>query len=166
MNELKEKLKQIKLVLFDLDGVLIHGNDDEKRINEIAEAIGKFGKNLAKYDMIVGILTGREDDIITSKLGREKNIRILTSSLDKVSLAKRLLDEYNLDCKNVFYIGDDLFDIPLLQNCAISAAPPTARREVKRIVDYITKTEKAEPMLNEIYEFLIDTKENPDEKSN
>ena len=155
MNDLKERLKNIKLVLFDLDGVLLHNDNDDRRINEIAEAIENFSRNLSRFNMIVGIITGRNDDEITLRLSKIENVKILTSSIDKVSLAKRLLDEYNLDCKNVFYIGDNLFDIPLLKNCAVSAAPPNAKREVRRIVDYITRSEKAEPMLNEIYEFLI-----------
>ncbi len=155
MNDLKERLKNIKLVLFDLDGVLLHNDNDDRRINEIAEAIENFSRNLSRFNMIVGIITGRNDDEITLRLSKIENVKILTSSIDKVSLAKRLLDEYNLDCKNVFYIGDNLFDIPLLKNCAVSAAPPNAKREVRRIVDYITRNEKAEPMLNEIYEFLI-----------
>ncbi len=158
MSDVKERLKNIKLVLFDLDGVLLHNDNDDKRINEIAEAIENFGKKLERYGMMIGIITGRYEDEITERLSEVKNIRILTSSIDKVSLAKRLLEEYNLDCKNVFYIGDDLFDIPLLKNCAISAAPPNAKREVKRIVDYITRNEQAEPMLNELYEFLIQGK--------
>ncbi len=158
MSDVKEKLKNIKLVLFDLDGVLLHNDNDDKRINEIAEAIENFGKKLERYGMTVGIITGRYEDEITGRLSKVKNIRILTSSIDKVSLAKRLLEEYKLDCKNVFYIGDDLFDIPLLKNCAVSAAPPNAKREVRRIVDYITRNEQAEPMLNELYEFLIQGK--------
>ncbi len=162
MCDLKERLKNIKLVLFDLDGVLLHNEQDEERIKEITGALHDFGRRLAKYDMIVGILTARENDAITSQLEGAGNIRVLTSSLDKVSLAKKLLDEYNLECKNVFYIGDDLFDIPLLKNCAVSAAPPSARREVRRIVDYITETEKAESMLDELCTFLIKGKENPE----
>ncbi len=158
MNDLKERLKNIKLVLFDLDGVLLHNDNDHTRIDNIALAVRDFAKKVKEYGMTVGIITGRYEDEITSRLSKLKNIRVLTSSIDKVSLAKQLLEEFNLDCKNVFYIGDDLFDIPLLKNCAISAAPPNAKREVRRIVDYITRNEKAEPMLDELYEFLTQGK--------
>ncbi len=151
---MKEKLKAIKIVLFDLDGVLINDSNDENRIDEIIRLLRDFCDKMNELGILVGVITGREADEVTGKIGEIENIKILTSSIDKVSLAQKIIDENNLQCENILFIGDELFDLPLLQNCGVSAAPKSARREVKRAVDFILDSSGAGGILTAIYNLL------------
>ena len=96
------------------------------------------------------IITAREDGDLINKLKAIENCYVISSSLDKVSSADNFLTTSSVDYKNVFYMGDDLLDIPLLKKCRLSSAPLSGRREVKRIVNFVTKSNDPENILNEI----------------
>ncbi len=158
MTDISGKIQNIKIILFDLDGVLIHSKEDEQRIDTILSELKSFVENLLHSGIEVGIATGREDDEIIEKLKSVKNLRVLTSTIDKVSLANKMIGKGNLQCVNIFYIGDELLDLPLLTKCGVSAAPKSARREVKRAVDYVLQSETAEGILSELLNLLIRVK--------
>jgi len=154
MTNISEEIQNIKIVLFDLDGVLIYNKEDELRINAIVNELKNIVENLSRLGIEIGIATGRENDQIIEKLKSIKNLKVLNSTIDKVSLANTVLDKENLQYDNLFYIGDELFDLPLLTKCGVSAAPKNARREVKRAVDYVFKSETTEEILNELFNLL------------
>ncbi|GBD92272.1 3-deoxy-D-manno-octulosonate 8-phosphate phosphatase KdsC [bacterium BMS3Abin04] len=154
MTDIAKKIQNIKIVLFDFDGVLIHSKEDELRIDTIVSELQSFVENLSHLGIEVGIATGREDDQIIEKIKTVRNLKVLTSTIDKVSLANVILEKGNFQCGNLFYMGDELFDLPLLNKCGVSAAPKNARREVKRAVDYVFKSETTEEILNELFNLL------------
>lgn len=132
-KNINEKIKNIKIFLFDLEGVLFFEKDenDEKLIKCMRE----FSQKLAKDNCSTGIITARSDDELTNRLSKIDNCRVVTASFNKVSKVEMIIKELNIDFINVLYIGDDILDIPLLQKVGVAIAPSTARREVKRVVD-------------------------------
>jgi len=83
-----------------------------------------------------GVITQRNDDELTKKLVLIDNCIVVTSSFNKVGSVEVILKKLNLEMQNVLYIGDDMLDIPLLQQAGVAIAPSSARREVKRVVDF------------------------------
>ena len=156
MDEILIRLRDIRLILFDLEGVLLFKDDleNESRMNRIIFHLNKFCSKAGKQNIIVAILTARPEDDLTKYLIDSGVNDVLTSSIDKVTLSKKLLEKYNLDYSSAFYIGDDILDIPLLQKVGVSAAPMSARREVKRVVDYVTKGSNLEEILEEIWDLF------------
>lgn len=133
-KNIKEKIKNIKIFLFDLDGVIILRRDRDE--DELLKCMKEFTLKLAKDNYLAGIITARSDDELTNKLSKIYNCRVVTASFNKVSKVEAIINELNLDFENVLYIGDDMLDIPLLQKAGIAIAPSSARREVKRVVDF------------------------------
>jgi len=156
MDEIFLKLRDVKLILFDVEGVLLFKEDldNHGKLNRIIFHLHKFTDNVKKLGLHVCIVTARADDDITKSLAESGIDDILTASIDKVSLAKELIDKYNLDFSNVFFISDDIVDLPLIQKVSVSATPMNARREVKRRVDYVTKDSNIEEILDEIHELF------------
>lgn len=132
-KNLKEKIKKIKIFLFDLDGVIVLRKDRNE--DELLKCMKEFTEKLAENNYLAGIITARNDDELTDKLSNINNCRVVTASFNKVSKVENIIEELNLDFQNVLYIGDDMLDIPLLQKSGIAIAPSSARREVKRVVD-------------------------------
>lgn len=133
-KNIKEKIKNIKIFLFDLDGVIVLRKDRNQ--NELIRCVKEFTEKLAEDNYLAGIITARDDDEFTDKLSKIDNCRVVTASFNKVSKVESIIKELNLDFENVLYIGDDMLDIPLLQKSGIAIAPSSARREVKRVVDF------------------------------
>jgi 3-deoxy-D-manno-octulosonate 8-phosphate phosphatase (KDO 8-P phosphatase) len=152
------KFENVKLFLFDLEGVLTHSDyPEEKCIELISNACLEFNK----LELIFGIVTARKDDELIKKLKEIKGCNVLAAALDKVSAVDEFLKLNSLDYENVFYIGDDLLDIQLLKKSKVSAAPNSARREVKRVVNFILKSDKCEDLIQEIISAYINSKEKP-----
>lgn len=150
-NEILTKIKEIKIFLFDLEGVLLNDNiTPDKLFNILSSKVQEFNKRGLKF----GIITAREDDDLINKLKSIENCNVISSSLDKVSSADNFLTTNSVDYENVFYMGDDLLDIPLLKKCRLTSTPMNGRREVKRIVNFVVKSKSPENILNEILSLI------------
>jgi 3-deoxy-D-manno-octulosonate 8-phosphate phosphatase (KDO 8-P phosphatase) len=157
-TELLTKFNEIKLFLFDLEGVLLGKDSSIKQENNqpdwsfIKSACTEFEKFGTRF----GIVTAA-DFHLDSNYNSHQGCIILSASINKVSLVDELLKDLAIDYKDVFYIGDDLLDIPLLQKCAISAVPRDGRREVKRVVSFIAQSSSGN-VLSEIIGYLKQSK--------
>lgn len=151
-NNLLDKLKGIKLFLFDLEGVLIHNDKsgDQASIKTLLEDIKKFINEISLYGLKSGIVTARQEDELISELKKLEGIFIIASTFEKVGAVEILLSELGIDFKDTFYTGDEVLDIPLLNRCGLSAAPSWARRDVKRTVSFVFKGTSAHSLLPEL----------------
>lgn len=157
-NEILLKLRDVKLFLFDLEGVLTHA---EYPVDKCVELISKACYEFTGMGLKFGIVTARKEDDLIEKLKKISGCNVLSSALDKVSAVDEFLKANLLDYESVFYIGDDLLDIPLLAKCKVSAAPGSARREVKRVVNFVVKADKCEDLIPEIVNAYMNSKEKP-----
>ncbi len=151
-KNIKDNFKNIKIFLFDLDGVLVLQNG--KNEDEFLKLMQEFTFKLSKDNCFTGIITARSDDELTEKLSSIDNCKVVTASFNKVSKVEKIIKELNLDFENVLYIGDDMLDIPLLQKAGIAIAPSTARREVKRVVDFTIDIKGNGNILNSILDLI------------
>lgn len=152
-QEVLDKVKGIKLFLFDLEGVLLYKNNlqEEKSYQELMDVLLKTCKEFCKYKLQFGIVTAHKEDKFIEELRKIEHCIILSTSVEKVSAVEDLIARLNLNFDNVFYMGDEVLDIPLLQKCGLSSAPKNSHREVKRIVDFTINSNSAEDVFKEIF---------------
>ncbi|MEW6193886.1 MAG: HAD hydrolase family protein [Bacteroidota bacterium] len=155
-KELIKKLNAVKLFLFDLEGVLLKGEETKSAssLNDFVELIKDYTLTLKDKDVALGIVTGREEDFLIDSLKRIEGLILISSTLDKAEAVDNLLPKLNLNYQDLFYMGDDILDIPLLSKCGVKAAPRNAKRDVKRVVDIIIDAENSEELLKEIFSVL------------
>jgi len=108
----------------------------ERNEEELLKCVEEFTQKLKLDNYFAGVITQRNDDELTKKLALIDNCIVVTSSFNKVGSVEVILKKLNLEMQNVLYIGDDMLDIPLLQQAGVAIAPKSARREVKRVVDF------------------------------
>lgn len=151
------RIKNISLLLFDLEGVLITDGDNavEEKIKQCALLFAGFCETIKQYGLKAGIVTAGEDKNLLKDFEAIPGCVVLSSTIDKVSLVDELIEKLNIDYENIFYIGDDLLDIPLLAKVGFSAAPAHSRREVKRVVDYISPANNGKSLLEDITDLFI-----------
>ncbi|MCF6271399.1 MAG: HAD hydrolase family protein [Melioribacteraceae bacterium] len=151
-KSIKDKIKNVKIFLFDLDGVVVIRKDENE--DELIKSMEEFTEKLSKDNCYVGIVTARSDDELTKKLASIDNCKVVTASFDKVSKVEKIIKELNLEFENVLYIGDDMLDIPLLQKAGVAIAPNTVRREVKRVVDFTIDITDNGSILNSMFDLI------------
>lgn len=155
-SDIVAKFGAVKVFLFDLEGVLIKNDTmSDQCFKDIKSASDEFQRLGVRF----GIVTARKSDDLIAKLKTIDGLKVIASSLDKVSAAEKFLDSISLDYGNVFYMGDDLLDLPLLKKCGVSAAPLTSRREVRREVNFVSKSESCSELFNEIITYYLKSKE-------
>jgi 3-deoxy-D-manno-octulosonate 8-phosphate phosphatase (KDO 8-P phosphatase) len=159
-NLLSKKLKNIKLVLLDVDGVLTDGKiiyDSEGTEYKNFHAHDGFGIVRGKrMGMVFGIISGRSSPIVDKravKLGIEY---VIQDREDKLVAFREFQKKYKFSDEETAFIGDDEFDIELLKTVGFSASPNNAVKNVRSVVDYISKAEGGNGAVREIIDMILE----------
>jgi 3-deoxy-D-manno-octulosonate 8-phosphate phosphatase (KDO 8-P phosphatase) len=155
----REKLKNIKLLLLDVDGVLTDGKivyaDSGEQIKAFDVKDGHGLKLLMRSGAEVVLITGRESKVVLHR-ARDLGIQeVYQKVTNKIEIYEKILKEKNLEDMHVGFVGDDLIDIPVLKRVGFSAAVEDAIPEVKEIVDYVTSKKGGEGAVREVCELLL-----------
>lgn len=159
--EILEKAKRIKLIIFDVDGVLTDGGiiydnagQEFKRFNV---KDGQIIKYLRKFNVLTGVITGRDSQVVRNRCNELKIDFHHHGIENKIEVFKEILKELALSKDEVAYVGDDINDLPILVCCGLSATPADGHHAVKNYVDYITKAEGGKGVLRELADLILDS---------
>jgi 3-deoxy-D-manno-octulosonate 8-phosphate phosphatase (KDO 8-P phosphatase) len=157
-----KKAAQIKAIFFDVDGVLTNGgiiyDDTGREIKQFNVKDGYIISHLKKAGIVVGIITGRESKIVSNRAAELKLDFCHQGIMDKYAVFEKLVQFHKLKKKQVAYIGDDINDLKVLQNCGLSACPADAMDYVKTRVDLITKSRGGEGVAREVSDLILAAK--------
>ena len=153
------RARRIKYLILDVDGVMTDGGlyysadgVELKRFN----AHDGYGIVRARESGLgIGIISGRETPIIVTRARALGIDDVYQGAADKVVAMREIQERHRLADDEIAYIGDDLFDLPLLSVAGLSAAPRNARPEVKRKVDYVASVAGGDGAVREIIEFIL-----------
>jgi 3-deoxy-D-manno-octulosonate 8-phosphate phosphatase (KDO 8-P phosphatase) len=156
---LKNKIQQIRLIIFDVDGVLCSGdityvdNGDEIKTFDVQDGMGITLARMA--GLKTGIITGRKSKVIDRR-AEELKIDILSQgSFDKLEPYLKIKQQVNLEDTQICYIGDDLLDLAILNRVGFSVAVANAREEVKAVCDYITVCKGGRGAVREVIDLIL-----------
>jgi len=160
---LQEKARKIKFLLLDVDGVLTDGKIiiDSRGIEYKAFHIhdGHGIYLLKKAGIETGIISGRSSPAVEYR-ARELNIHeVYQNARDKISVYEKIQKKYNLQDEEVAFMGDDLIDIPLLKRVGFSATVADAIKEVKDVVDFVTRKRGGEGAVREVIDFILKSRD-------
>ena len=155
----KEKLKDIKAFVFDVDGVFTDGSvylmpgGHMSRVMNVLDgyAVVKALKN----DFKIGVITGGNDDMVKHRINYLGITDYYAKSSNKLEDLENFKAKYGLKNEEILSMGDDLPDIPLLCNSAIATCPENAVPEVKAISDYISPTKGGSGAVRDVIEQVL-----------
>ena len=160
MDNLTIKLQRIKLVIFDVDGVLtdntifIGPEGYEFKRFSVADGLGIF---IAKKNGIqIAFLSGRASQA-TLKRARELGIDdVFAEPTDKLEFYNRLKTKYNLADENIAFMGNDLVDLGVMKQCGLAFAVPESPKSVLAEADYITRKDGGFGAAREALDLILD----------
>ena len=140
--DLRAKASKIKMVAFDVDGVMTDGSltFDENGV-EYKTFNAKDGQgivNLRNAGIITAIITARENGTVKHRFENLGMTRLFQGQKDKLKAMKQLLEDYDLDFSQVAYMGDDLPDIPVIKEVGLGCCPNDAVDEVREVATFIS----------------------------
>jgi len=158
-NSLIEKIKKIKLIITDIDGVWTDGGlyyTTEGLVMKRFQVKDGMGVNLARAKGIeIGIISGDASDIAVIRGQRLKIELIYKNIANKKEILDEICSLRNLKYENVAFIGDDVNDLEVLKTVGFSAAPANAVEEVISIVDYVCRKNGGEGAFRELVDLII-----------
>lgn len=156
---MQEKLKAIKLLLLDVDGIMTDGriiySEDGGETKAFDVKDGHGLKMLQRTGIKVGIITGRQSGIV-SRRARELGIELVyQNAKDKLLPFREILENLSLSASEVAYMGDDVVDLPILLRVGFSATVADAVDDVKPHVDYITQRSGGRGAVREVCDLIL-----------
>lgn len=158
-EKLQARIEKIKMVLFDVDGVLTAGeiifddNGVESKVFNAQDGVGI--KYLIRCGLKTGIITGRTSKAVEFRANELGITDVYQKALDKVLVFEKILKVHVIDPEEICYAGDDLADIPVLRRAGLAVAVENAGVEVKEVAHYITKRPGGKGAAREIAELIL-----------
>jgi len=168
MHSVIEKAKSIRIVIFDVDGVLTDGTlyftDSGEEIKAFNSRDGHGMKMLKASGVELAIITARESRSV--KLRAENlNITLLyQGEKNKLKVFESLVTKLKLDMSSCAYVGDDLIDLPVMTRCGLSICVPSSPILVKKHAHYVTNSEGGQGAVREVCEMIMRSQGTLDEQ--
>lgn len=161
-SELKEILKNIKLLITDSDGVLTDGgmyyteNGDELKKFNTKDGMGV--QLLRENGIKTAIITGENAESVIRR-GKKLNIdEVHLGVKEKAPLVRELAQKYDISLSQVAYIGDDINDLEAIKIVGFGCSVQDSTEEVKKVSRYITKAKGGQGALREVAELMLKLK--------
>lgn len=159
MSETKHKASRIKLVVFDVDGVLTDGRlilgDDgtEHKAFHVRDGLGLV--LLREAGLKVAIISARQSQATADRMAALGIEYVYQGSQDKAKTFAELLQRLNMACDEVAYVGDDLVDMPVLAQAGLAVAVADAHALVRERVDFVTDAAGGRGAVREVCELIL-----------
>jgi 3-deoxy-D-manno-octulosonate 8-phosphate phosphatase (KDO 8-P phosphatase) len=158
MDNFKERLKDIKAFVFDVDGVfsnnvILSTDGDLMRFMNVKD--GFAVKTAIQKGFIVAIITGGNSVSVKQRFNLLGVTDIYLSSSDKVDDYKDFYMKYNLKPEEILYMGDDIPDYEPMKMSGLATCPADAVEEIQGISHYISDREGGEGCVRDVIEQVM-----------
>ena len=154
-----ERARRIKLMVFDVDGVLTDGKLWYGPLGEELKAFHSFDgqgiKMLTKSGVHAALLTGRSSPAVSARASELGIEHVLQGISEKREAFEGLLKRLGMHRELTAAMGDDVVDLPVLMRCGFAATVPEAPEEVRRRVHYVAATRAGAGAAREVCEFIM-----------
>lgn len=166
MNSLRDKASKVRLMAFDIDGVMTDGRlyfspqGDEMKAFFSRDGLGI--KMLQKTGIKIAIITGRDSPIVARRAENLGIELVFQGIKDKRATMASLLESEGLVFAQGGYMGDDVVDLGVMDACGFSATVPDCHGSVRRIADYVAQAPAGAGAVREVCELLLEAQGNWD----
>lgn len=157
--ELLLRAQPVRVVFFDVDGVLTDGG---LYFSEAGETLKRFHtldghgiKQLQRAGITPAVVSGRDSLALRTRLGALGVTHTRFGTEDKRPAAEAILAELGLDWSQAAAMGDDWPDLPMLRRAALACVPPSAHPEVLAVAHHVTGALPGAGAVRELCDLLL-----------
>ncbi len=162
LEDLKDRLKGIKLLILDVDGVLTDGriilDNEGNEFKAFNVRDGHGIKMLQKIGVHVAIITGRYSKVVERRAHELGISHIYQRCHDKLVAYQDLIKKLSINDSEIAYVGDDVVDIPILKKVGFPVAVKNAHEGAKSYSIYITENEAGKGAVREVCDLIINAR--------
>lgn len=159
-NDALEAAKKIKLMAFDVDGVMTDGsvtydeNGVEYKTFNVKDGHGLV--RMGRSGFITAIITARNNGTVKHRSENLNITELYQGQRYKLPALEEIMAKYNLTYENVSYMGDDLPDICILEKVGLACCPNDAVKEVQDICNFKSSINGGRGAVRELCDFILD----------
>ena len=158
-NDVMTRAKKIKLIIFDVDGVMTDGGliigDDGSEYKSFNTQDGLGMKLLKASGIEMAIITGRTSNVVAKRAENTGVAHFYQGVDDKLVAFNDLITKLNISPEACAFMGDDVVDLPPMLRCGLSVTVPAAPDCVKQRAHFTTKRDGGHGAVREICELLM-----------
>lgn len=159
MSAAIERARQIRLIIFDVDGVLTDGSlilgDDGMEYKAFNSQDGLGMKMLKASGVDMAIITGRTSNVVAKRAESTGIGHFYQGVENKLEAFLNLLHDANLEPSQCAFMGDDVVDLPPMRRSGFAITVPDAPPLVKEHAHYVTRKDGGRGAVREIAEFIM-----------
>jgi 3-deoxy-D-manno-octulosonate 8-phosphate phosphatase (KDO 8-P phosphatase) len=158
-NDLTKRAKKIKLVIFDVDGVMTDGRlyfdpqGNELKVFHVHDGLGI--KLLQTSGVKVAVITSRQSLVVKQRLTSLGIQYIYQGQHNKYPVFQQLMNDLQLSAAEIAYVGDDLPDLPIIQHVGLGIAVANARDTIKQHAAWQTTLSGGAGAVREVCELIM-----------
>jgi len=158
-NAIKEKARAVRLVVFDVDGVLTDGtlsysaSGEEVKHFNVKDGVGI--KLLSDFDIDTAIISAKDSAPLTKRATDLGIKQFFPGTKDKWAVLSRLMDDLLIDPSEVCYVGDDVIDLKVMSRIGLSVAPSDGFWMVRNRADLITEAAGGKGVAREVADIVL-----------
>ena len=156
----KEAAKKIKMLVFDVDGVMTDGSITyDENGTEYKTFNAKDGQGIVRMNnagFITAIITARNNGTVQHRAKNLNFTELYQGYKYKLPALEELMQKYNLSFENISYMGDDLPDICILEKVGLACCPNDAVKEVQAICNFKSDYNGGRGAVRELCDFILD----------
>lgn len=159
MNSLLDKAKKIKCLISDVDGVLTDGllfldnNGNELKAFNVQDGMGL--KLLMAAGIEVAVITTSQNKVIDHRMQQLGIKHYFKGQVDKRLAYATLKETLGLADEEFAYVGDDLPDLPLIQQAGLGVAVANAVSQVKEFAAWVTEQHGGRGGVREVCDLIL-----------
>ncbi len=159
MHAALERARRVRLMVFDVDGVLTDGRlwygPEGESLKAFSVLDGQGMKLLAGSGVALAILSSRRSAAVARRAAELGIARLRQGAEDKRAALAELLAELGLAPGEAGFMGDDLADLAAMRMCGFACAPATAAELVLRHAHYVARAPAGAGAAREACEFVM-----------
>lgn len=165
MTAVINRLGDLKLVAFDVDGVFTDGRfylaDDGVETKAFNTQDGFGIRQLGRAGLTVAVISGRRSGAVEKRMAELGVPYVVLGCPDKVAALEDIVSELGIEAADCAYVGDDLPDLPVLEYVGFSVAVANATGPIKTYCDYTTTRSGGYGAVREVCDLILDARGEP-----
>lgn len=158
--EIKQRASKVKLIAFDVDGILSDGRlilgDKGEEFKAFYTQDGQGLVMMLKAGFELAIITGRSSNIVEQRM-KELGIKHVYQGIgDKLAVFEKILEETGFTADQAAYMGDDLPDLPVIKRVGLGITVADAHEFVQQHADLRTKRNGGRGAVREVCDLILD----------
>ena len=162
-DEYLERLKPVRLLVLDVDGVLTSGEilfiDDDREGKAFCVRDGTAMFIARLIGVQIAVITARASKAVARRFGELPVDYLYQGEKNKVAACRAIQKEAGIADHEVAFVGDDLIDLPLLEHAGVGISVADGHEKLLDLVEWVTKTPGGKGAAREVVDDLVTAKD-------